>query len=265
VLGGFAIAAFGVAGALSWNTLGYALLIGSVFWTRAEAPPATSRGSLWQSMQDGFMHVRQRPMLWGLLMLQASASLFASYTAMLPIFARDILQIGPEGLGWLHSMIGAGSITGMVLFILFSSAASRGASILIGSFVFPCFLIAFGLSTNVMLSMVLLFLAGGVDSFAGTARSTLNQLAVDDRYRGRVMALSSISNRGLSQLGNVPSGIAASMIGAPASLVLGSVIAAAYVIWAAFRIPELSGRARRDRPEPVVVMDPIPVSVPERR
>ncbi len=95
--------------------------------------------------------------------------------------------------------------------------------------------------------MGLLFLAGGVDSFAGTARSTLNQLAVDDRYRGRVMALSSISNRGLSQLGNVPSGIAASMIGAPASLVLGSVIAAAYVLWAAFRIPELSGRARRDR------------------
>ncbi len=265
VLGGIAIASVGIAGALFWNTLGYGLLIGSVLWTRAEAPAASRRGSLWRSMVDGFMHVRQRPMLWGLLMLQASASLFATYTVMLPIYARDILQIGPEGLGMLHSMIGAGSIIGTILFIAYSTAASRGVTILIGSFIFPCLLIAFALSTNVLISMILLLFAGGVDAFAGTARNTLNQLAVDDRYRGRVMALSSISNRGLGQLGNVPSGIAASAIGAPAALVLGCTIAAAYVLWAAARIPELSGRVRPEKPETVAAMDAIPVEVPERQ
>ena len=88
-------------------------------------------------------------------MLQASASLFATYTVMLPIYARDILQIGPEGLGMLHSMIGAGSIIGTILFIAFSTAASRGVTILIESFMFPCLLIAFGLSTNVLISMIL--------------------------------------------------------------------------------------------------------------
>jgi hypothetical protein len=216
-------------------------------------------------MVDGFMHVRRQPMLWGLLMLQASASLFATYTVMLPIYARDILEIGPQGLGWLHSMIGAGSIAGMVLFIAFSNTASRGLTILVGSFVFPCFLIAFAVSTNVWLSMVLLFLAGGVDSFAGTARSTLTQLAVDDRYRGRVMALSSISNRGLSQLGNVPSGVVANAIGAPSAMIVGSLLAAAYVIWAAARIPELSGRVRRSTREAAPNVEPAPVSAPDPR
>jgi MFS family permease len=265
VLGGIAIAAVGVGGALIWNTVGYTLLIGSVWWTRSEVPSASSRGSLWRSMVDGFTHVRRQPMLWGLLMLQASASLFATYTVMLPIYARDILEIGPQGLGWLHSMIGAGSIAGMVLFIAYSNTGSRGMIILVGSFVFPCFLIAFALSTNVTLSMVLLFLAGGVDSFAGTARSTLTQLAVDDRYRGRVMALSSISNRGLSQLGNVPSGMAANAIGAPAAMILGSILAAAYVIWAALRIPELSGRTRRNQEIGKAREEPIAVAIPERR
>lgn len=250
VLGGFAIAAVGTAGALCFNAVGYGLLIASVLWTKAETPSGSSRGSVWQSMTEGFSHVRARPMLWGLLMLQATSSVFASYAAMLPIYARDILEIGPQGLGWLHSMIGAGSITGTAIFIAYSAAASRGPAILLGSFLFPCLIIGFALSTNVALSMACLFLSGTVDAIAGTARNTLNQLAVDDRFRGRVMSLSSITNRGLSQFGNVQAGLLASLIGPPAALAAGGLLAAGYVVWAALRIPELSGRAdpvsRRD-------------------
>lgn len=243
VLGGIAIATVGVAGALLFNAIGYGLLIGSVLWTRVDTPIGSRRGSLWGSMVDGFMHVKERPMLWGLLMLQASASLFATYSAMLPIYARDILEIGPQGLGLLHSMVGAGSILGMVTLIAVGAAAARGPWILLGSFLYPCLIVGFGLSLDVRLSMLLLFLAGAVDSAAGTARSTLMQLAVDEEFRGRVMSLSSISHRGLHQMGNVQSGVVANFIGPPAAMVAGCALALAYVVWAALRIPELSSRS----------------------
>jgi hypothetical protein len=244
VLGGIAIATVGVAGALFCNAIGYGLLIASVLWTRVETPIGSQRGSLWGSMVEGFEHVRQRPMLWGLMMLQASASFFGTYSAMLPIYARDILQIGPQGLGMLHSMVGAGSILGMVGLIAAGAAAPRGWWIIVGSFLYPCLIIGFGLSTDVALSMVILFVAGAVDSAAGTARSTLTQLAVDEQFRGRVMSLSSVSSRGLHQLGNVQSGLVANVIGPPAALVVGCGLTLAYVVWAALRIPELSGRVR---------------------
>lgn len=255
MLGGIAIATVGVAGALLANAVGYGLLIGSVLWTRVEASTGSRRGTLWRSMVDGFVHVRQRPMLWGLLMLQASASMFATYSAMLPIYARDILQIGPGGLGALHSMLGAGSILGMLGLIAAGAAASRGPWIIVGSFLYPCLVIGFALSTDVRVSMLLLFIAGAVDSAAGTARSTLTQLAVDDQFRGRVMSLSSISHRGIHQLGNVQSGVVANAIGPPAAMVAGCALALAYVIWAALRIPELTGRSRprRHTGDPAIV------------
>lgn len=255
ILGGFAIASVGIAGALFANAIGFGCLIGAVFLTRVDAPVETHRGSLLSSMVDGFQHVYHRPMLWGLLMLQASSSMFTSYAAMLPIYARDILNIGPQGLGMLHSMIGAGSIAGMVALIASGTAAARGPGILVGSFLFPCLIIGFALSTDVSVSMALLFFAGAVDSAAGTARGTLTQLAVDDRYRGRVMALSSISNRGLSQLGNVQSGLVASLLGPPLSMIIGGAMAIAYVVWAALRIPELSGRTK-DSPAEAIAQDP---------
>ncbi|MFN0070750.1 MAG: MFS transporter, partial [Chloroflexota bacterium] len=268
VLGGIAIASVGVAGALFWNSIGYGLLIASVLWTRVDTPAGSRRDPLWRSIVDGFVHVRERPMLWGLLMLQASASMFATYAAMLPIYARDILEIGPQGLGMLHSMVGAGSIAGMIIFIIYGAVASRGPAILLGSFLYPCLIIGFAISTNVTVSMALLFLAGAVDSVAGTARNTLNQLAVDDRFRGRVMSLSSISNRGLHQLGNVQSGLLASVVGPPVAMVAGGLLAVAYVVWAAVRIPELSGRPRPSAGEgdldekSAVVIPPEPASSP---
>jgi hypothetical protein len=96
--------------------------------------------------------------------------------------------------------------------------------------------------------MLLLFLAGTVDALSGTARNTLNQLAVEDAYRGRVMSLSSISNRGLSQLGNVQAGVLAGVAGPPAAMVIGGLIALGYTIWAAVRIPELRGQTMLSHP-----------------
>jgi MFS family permease len=241
-LGGLTIASFGVAGAMLGHSAGFALIAIVTMLMRSSSRGTGASGPLYRAVADGMRYARTHRKIAALIVLQASASVLVNAGALLPIYARDILMIGPEGFGFLHSAIGAGSITGTALVMWLGHTASRGRWILIGSFVYPLFLAGFAYSTYLPLSMLMLFGSGVVDMLASTLRQTVMQLTVDDAFRGRVMSLNSIAARGVSPLGNFQNGAVASVIGAPPALVLSSALALLVVIWVAIRAPEIAER-----------------------
>jgi MFS family permease len=241
-LGGLSIAHFGVAGALYAQTVGWALLVWAVMVMKVTSVPGGS-GPLFTAVKAGFGYARAHPKIAALLAVQASASILVNTGALLPIYARDILEIGPEGLGYLHSVTGAGSLSGMLLVIWLGHRATQARWIVAGSTIQPVFLAAFGVSTFLPLSMLMLYLAGLVDMTVGTMRQTVLQLSVDDDFRGRVMSLSSISARGVSPLGNLQSGALATLIGPPLAILSSTGLAVCLAMWIWSRTPEMLAEA----------------------
>lgn len=236
-LGGLAIAQFGVAGALYGQTVGWALLVWAVMVMRSTSIAGGS-GPLFRAVVAGFSYARANRKIAALLAIQASASVLVNSGALLPIYARDILEIGPQGLGLLHSVTGAGSLAGMALVIWLGHHGTHGRWIVFGSTLYPVFLAGFGMSTWLPLSMLMLFCSGLVEMTVGTLRQTVMQLSVDDEYRGRVMSLSSISARGLHPMGNLQSGALATLVGAPSALVASAGLAVCIAIWIWIRTPD---------------------------
>lgn len=239
-LGGLTIARFGVAGAMLGQTAGFALIACTVMMMRSSSRGTSASGPLFRSVLDGLSYARTHRKIAALMVLQASASVLVNASALLPIYARDILMIGPEGFGFLHSAIGAGSMTGTALVIWLGHTSSRGRWILYGSMVYPLFLAGFAYSTFLPFSMLMLFGSGLIDMIVSTMRQTVMQLTVDDAFRGRVMSLQSIAARGVSPMGNLQNGAVASLIGAPPALALSSMLALLAVLWVALRVPELA-------------------------
>jgi MFS family permease len=225
VLGGVTIASFGVVAALYINAATFLLPVLALAVMHTSATQAGHRQALGRAVVEGLRHARAERGIWALLALQTSASIFANYTALLPIYARDILEIGPQGLGMLHSAVGVGSLAGVIAILALNNTSHRWRWIIAGSLAFPCLVAAFGVSTNVFLSLAFLFGTGLVDMIVSTMRTTLLQLEVDDRFRGRIMSLNSIANRGVSPLGNLQAGTLATFMGAPAAIALGALVA----------------------------------------
>ncbi|MFN0074527.1 MAG: MFS transporter [Chloroflexota bacterium] len=249
-LGGLAIAQFGVAGALYSQTIGWALLVWAVMLMRTVSIPRGGSGPLFLAVKAGFTYARADRKIAALLAIQATASVLVNSGALLPIYARDILQIGPQGLGLLHSVTGAGSLAGMALVIWLGHHGTHGRWIVFGSTLYPVFLAGFGVSTFLPLSLLMLFLSGLVEMTVGTLRQTVMQLSVNDAYRGRVMSLSSISARGLHPIGNLQSGTLATLMGAPFALVASAGLAIGLAVWIWSRTPEFLSEAGvvRNRP-----------------
>jgi MFS family permease len=246
-LGGLAIAQFGVAGALYSESIGWALLVWAVMRMRTTSIPVGT-GPLFTAVKAGFGYARAHRKIAALLAVQASTSVLVNTGALLPIYARDILQIGPQGLGFLHSVTGAGSLTGMALVIWLGHRGSYARWIILGSTIQPIFLAMFGMSTFLPLSMLMLYASGLVDMTIGTLRQTVMQLSVDEDYRGRVMSLSSIAARGVSPLGNLQSGSLATLIGAPFAIVSSAGLAVCIAVYVWLRTPELLSEAGLTRP-----------------
>jgi MFS family permease len=183
----------------------------------------------------------------GAISLDLFAVLLGGATALLPIFARDILHTGPEGLGLLRSAPALGAvIVGMVLARL--PIARRAGPKLLGAVaVFGLTMIAFALSRSFWWAFVALTLSGAADMFSVVIRQTLVQLETPDAMRGRVGAVNSVFVGASNQLGEFESGATAALLGPVGSVLLGGfgTLAVVAIWWKLF--PAL---ARRDRLQP---------------
>jgi MFS family permease len=201
------------------------------------------------SVFSGIAFIRERPVLLGAISLDLFAVLLGGATALLPIYARDILGTGPWGLGVLRAGPAAGALIMSVVLTRLSLRRGVGTKLFAAVAAFGLATIIFALSRNMVLSFVALAIVGAADNVSVVIRSSLVQLGTPDSVRGRVNAVNSLFIGTSNQLGEFESGITAGLMGAvPAALLGGVATIAIAVIWmrlfpALRRVETLSGPA----------------------
>jgi MFS family permease len=186
--------------------------------------PDTDKGARKRSsLLDGVRYVRGNPIVLGAISLDLFAVLLGGATALLPVYARDVLGLGPIALGVLRSAPGAGAAVTGVLLALFPIDRGAGAKMLACVGLFGVSTIVFGLSHSFGLSLVALLLGGAADMVSVVVRSALVQLATPDAMRGRVSAVNMVFIGASNELGEFESGVTAQWLGAVPAVVAGGI------------------------------------------
>jgi MFS family permease len=197
----------------------------------------------WRQMVDGLSYVRRNRLVLGAISLDLFAVLLGGATAMLPIYARDILHAGPEGLGHLRAAPALGATLTALWFSFRPLKRNVGAKMLAAVGVFGAATAGFGLSRSMALSLACLALLGAADMFSVYVRQSLIQLYTPDAMRGRVGSVSTLFISASNELGEAESGFLAALIGPVAAVVAGGIGAIGVTLLWAKWFPELR-RAR---------------------
>lgn len=203
----------------------------------------------WKQMVDGLSYVRRNRLVLGAISLDLFAVLLGGATAMLPIFARDILETGPTGLGHLRAAPAVGATLTAIWFSFRPLKSNVGVKMLAAVGVFGAATVAFGLSRSMALSLVCLALLGAADMFSVYVRQSLIQLYTPDAMRGRVGAVSSLFISASNELGEAESGFLAALIGPVAAVVAGGIGAIGITLLWAKWFPELRRARSFDEPQ----------------
>ena len=198
----------------------------------------------WSTVLAGVAFVWQRKVLLGAISLDLFAVLLGGATALLPIYARDILHTGPAGLGLLRAAPAAGALAMSVALTWWPLHRQVGYRLLAAVALFGAATLVFGLSTHFGLSLLALAVTGAADTISVVTRMTLVQLETPDEMRGRVGAVNSIFIGASNQLGEFESGATAALLGPVGSVVLGGI---GTLLVAALWLRLFPALARRDR------------------
>jgi MFS family permease len=186
-------------------------------------PPqkTTSEPRSIETMLAGFRYIWSNPVVLGAISLDMFAVLLGGATALLPVFARDILDVGPWGLGFLRSAAGVGALV-MVAWLVRNPIRDNAGKVMFACVaVYGLAILVFGLSTTLWLSLPALFVMGAADMVSVNVRSTLIQLATPDDLRGRVSAVNSVFIGASNEVGEFRAGTMAAFIGAVPAVVIG--------------------------------------------
>ncbi|PKP88683.1 MAG: MFS transporter [Alphaproteobacteria bacterium HGW-Alphaproteobacteria-17] len=215
---------------------------------RVQPPPAEVRRHPLREMVDGLQFVWTERFLLGTITLDLFAVLLAGATAMFPVFARDILDAGPEGAGLMRAAVAFGSVAVAVGLAIRPIERNVGVKMLWAVAVFGATTIAFGYSTSLLLSLTLLVVMGAADMFSVFVRGTLIQLNTPDHMRGRVSAASGLAISASNELGEMRAGAMAAALGPIGAVVIGGAGAIGVTALWAWLFPELR-RARTFEPQ----------------
>jgi len=199
----------------------------------------------------GIRFVRHTQILLGAILLDLMAVLFGGAVALLPLFARSILHVGPTGLGVLRSAPAVGALLAAAVLTRRPLGGRAGRKLLVVVGAFGVSIVVFGLSHSFWLSLVALGVSGFVDMFSMNIRSTTVALATPDHLRGRVLAVEMVFISASNQLGAFESGLAAFLLGAVPAVVAGGAITIALAIGWGRLFPALAGVDRLQDVRPV--------------
>ncbi len=209
-----------------------------------------------RQMIEGVSYVRRHRFLLGAITLDLFAVLLGGATAMLPVFARDILMVGTEGLGLLRGAPAAGAALLALYYTWYPLKSNVGIKMLLAVAGFGAMTIVFGLSRSMTLSLIALALLGMLDMLSVYVRSSLVQLHTPDQMRGRVSAVSGLAISASNELGELQSGLAAALLGPVGAVVFGGAAAIGVAgIWS-YLFPELR-RAKTFDPPPLIPPEPV--------
>ena len=212
---------------------------------------ALAPGKPLQQMLDGLAYVRCNRLVLGAITLDLFAVLLGGATAMLPLYARDILQVGADGLGPLRAAPALGATMTAIYFSVKPLRTNVGVKMLTAVVVFGAATAVFGISTSYLLSLAMLTLLGGADMFSVYIRQSLIQLHTPDEMRGRVAAASTLAISASNELGETRSGFAAALLGPVAATVGGGIAAIGVTLLWAGLFPELRRARTFELTEPV--------------
>ena len=234
--------AYGVALALVAIAVTLVIAMGRVPQTREEGKEETTLGSLFA----GFHFIRREKLVLGAISLDLFAVLLGGAVALLPVYARDILDVGPWGLGLLRAAPGVGAVTMALYLARYGIKDHAGRILFVFVALFGFFTMVFGLSTSVPLSIAALVLMGACDMVSVYIRETLLQLWTPDEVRGRVNAVNRVFIGASNELGEFRAGTVARLIGAVAAVALGGAGTMGVAFFWSRWFPELRTARRLD-------------------
>lgn len=236
---GLTLARYGAGWAYIANAASFLAVIYALATLRNRPPlpqGAEDRPGLLASLAEGITFVRTRPVLFSTMLVDFVATLFASANALLPIYASEILHVGAQGYGYLLAAPAVGSLVTGIILSLLPPIQRMGRTLLWAVFGFGLATIAFGLSHNFTLSLVLFGLTGVTDTVSTIIRNVIRQTDTPDRMRGRMGSISMIFFMGGPQLGEMEAGAVANLTNAVVSVVSGgiaSVLGTGLIAWRA--------------------------------
>ena len=245
-LAGVALATTSLSGVYGLNALSFLAVIGALLMMRGLPPtPPAERGAIsLGALAEGARFVFSRPLLRSTLLLDGLATFFCSATALLPLFAQDVLQVGPRGYGWLYAAPSVGAVLASLAMVRFGDRITRRGVVLLWAVaVYGGATVVFGLSRTFWLTFLALAVSGAADTVSAVLRNIVRQLETPDRLRGRMIGISMLFFMGGPQLGEFESGVAAQWLGAGVAVVAGGV-----------------GESRDDRLDRLAHAGPPPVS-----
>lgn len=239
MLSGITIAHFGLASAY-WCVAGLlALAMITLTRVRPSAPQGDRQRLTWTAAREGLEFVFRRPVIWGVMVLDMLAVIFGGAAALLPVYANEILGVGPRGYGILSSSLEVGAILTSLVLMTRPPIQRAGAALLVAVATFGAAIIVFGLSRWFPLSVLAYMVAGMADQVSVVLRSTIIQLNTPDSLRGRVSALNFMFINASNQLGAAESGFVAALTSPTFSVVSGGVACLIVVMVTAWKIPSL--------------------------
>ncbi len=197
------------------------------------------RAPILGSINEGIKYVFNNQIILGALSLDLFAVLFGGAVALLPIFASDILKVGPEGLGFLKAAPSVGSFLMAIVNVYYPPVKNTGKKFLLAVFGFGICMIIFALSENFVLSLVVLALSGACDNISVVVRGTIMQTLIPSDMKGKVSAVNSMFIGSSNEIGQFESGVAAKWMGVVPSVVFGGTMTLLVALFAYFKAPKL--------------------------
>ena len=237
-LAGLVIASVGIGWVYAVNAVSFLMVIAVLLLMRAR--PRALNGAAasritWGAAREGLRFVFAHPIVRSTMLLDFIATFFASATALLPIFAQDILRVGARGYGWLYAAPSIGAVlAGVVTAHAIERIERRGAVLLWSVAAYGAATVVFGLSASFWLTLLCLACVGAADTVSTVIRNIIRQLETPDELRGRMTGVNMMFFMGGPQLGELEAGVTAQFLGAAFSVVsggLGCLAATAVVAW----------------------------------
>jgi MFS family permease len=252
-LGGVLIATTSVGWAYIANAISFGCVIVALLMMRDVPPRATGAAASRDDVSlhaalEGLRFVFRSPLIRSTMLLDFFATFFSSATALLPIFAQDILHVGARGYGWLYAAPAVGAVaTSAVMVPMTERIERRGPTLLWAVAGYGLATVVFGISRSFWLTFACLALTGATDTVSMVIRNIVRQLETPDRLRGRMTGVNMVFFMGGPQLGELEAGVVANWFGAPFSVITGGVGCLIATAWVAASTPALR-RYRGDHP-----------------
>ncbi|WP_250318071.1 MFS transporter [Pedobacter sp. B4-66] len=192
-----------------------------IFFLKPHPPTYIPKESIVKSLTEGVQFVFKNKMMLGAMSLDLFSVFFGGAVALLPVFANDILKVGPEGLGLMRAAASTGAVLTMLTMTVYSPMNKPWRNLLIAVTGFGTSIICYGLSKNFYLTLALLFMEGAFDSVSVIIRSTIMQLLTPDDMRGRVSAVNSMFIGSSNEIGAFESGLTAKLMRTVPAVVFG--------------------------------------------